>query len=132
MTRARNLVALGAAILVVGCNAADGEYAPGCIAYAGNNVRLTDGRFTWDRFTDQIEIGDDGKPVDPFPDFPKGGSYTVEGNKVVMTTDDGESLDAMYLQQIDGQVRLLSEQQNGTWAADGDLDDCALVRQVDE
>ena len=129
MTRSTTIIVLTTALLLGGCNAQDGTFAPGCTAFAGDTVELTDGRFVWDRFTDQIEIGADGEPVDPYPDYPVSGNVTVDGNKAVMTADDGTAMTPMFLQEIDGQVRLLTEAQHAAWESSGEVEDCALVRQ---
>lgn len=121
---------IAAALITAGCQAdIDGDYAPGCIAFAGSTIELKGGRFVWERFTDQIEVDADGNAVDPFPGYPVSGSYTLDGHRVAMTGDDGRAMEAMYLHQIDGAVRLLTQEQNDAWTARNAIDECALERQ---
>ena len=130
MTTPIRVVLLVAVLLTAGCRADfDGDYAPGCMAFAGSNIELRSGRFVWDQFTDQIEVGADGNPVDPFPDYPISGSYTVEEQRLIMTSDDGRALEVMHVHEIGGSLRLLTQEQNDSWAASGSVDECSLARQ---
>ena len=91
------------------------DVAPDCQAYAGDRMEFADGRFTWDRFTDIRRVGEDGKPLDPFPGFPKSGSYAVNGNAVELRGDDGELLSTWYLHDDDG--KMLNAVTSGAWRA---------------
>ena len=75
--------------IAAGC-AADtniaGTYTPSCIAFEGNTIKLSDSRFTWDKFTDEVSIDEDGNEIDPFPGFPVRGSYVVEDDVVQRST----------------------------------------------
>ena len=130
MNATTRAVLFAAVLMTAGCRAGiDGDYAPGCIAFAGSNIELTGGRFVWERFTDQIEVDASGNAVDPFPGYPVSGSYALDEHRVVMTGDDGRTMEDMYLHEIDGELRLLTREQNDAWTADGSLDECALKRQ---
>ena len=100
--------------IAAGC-AADtniaGTYTPSCIAFEGNTIKLSDSRFTWDKFTDEVSIDEDGNEIDPFPGFPVRGSYVVEDDVVRLTTDVGELAGEMHLVRRPGQVYLLTDRQ---------------------
>lgn len=124
---ARSVAALTALLLLVGCKAYEGEYAPGCTAYAGSQISLDGGRFVWDRFTDQVTVDPDGNVVDPYPDYPKHGTYTVEGDAVFMTTESGESMETLYLHRDGDRHLLLTAEQNAEWKESGAYARCVLT-----
>ena len=43
------------ATLLFGCASHDGTYSPGCIAYEGSKISLSDGQFVWEKFTDSVD-----------------------------------------------------------------------------
>ena len=49
------------ALSFCGCVSSEGRYSPDCIAFAGDTIELADGRFEWDKFTDQVRMDDNGK-----------------------------------------------------------------------
>lgn len=112
---------------LAGCRAIEGDFAPGCMAYAGDRISLHDGRFSWDRFTDARRVDDDGQTVDPFPDFPKTGAYTLSDNRVDLESG-GELLASWYLHEDGSRMLLLSADQEAAWAASGQYPECPLVR----
>ena len=115
------------AMLMWGCVSWEGTYAPACTAYAGSRIELAGGRFEWDRYTDQVVIGDDGKPVDPFPGYPLRGSYRIEGRTVLMTTADGEALAPMHLLRDAGTVFLYTAAEFDAFLANGERASCPLA-----
>src|SRR5210317_1448403 len=58
----KTLALLCSLAVAAGC-AADtniaGTYEPSCIAFEGNTIELSDNRFTWDKFTDEVRIEED-------------------------------------------------------------------------
>jgi hypothetical protein len=58
------------ATLLSACVSHEGTYSPGCIAYVGSNITLSDGQFVWEKFTDEVVVNDDGEIVDQFPGYP--------------------------------------------------------------
>ena len=64
-----------------------GTYQPSCVAFEGSTIELADNRFTWDKFTDEVEVDDEGNAIDPFPGFPVRGCYTVDQDVVYLLTD---------------------------------------------
>ena len=114
--------------LASGCVSYEGRYAPSCPSYAGNSIELAGGRFEWDKFTDQVRVDDQGKVVDAFPDYPRRGSYSLSGRKLVLTTDDGESLPALYLVRQNNRFYLYTEQEHAAWDRTGETAKCALVQ----
>lgn len=104
-----------------------GTYLPSCVAFAGNRIELAAGRFTWDKFTDEVTVDDSGNVVDPFPGFPVRGSYAVEGDMLRLTTDAGELAGEMHLVRRPGQVYLLTAKEFDAWKRDGAVPECALL-----
>ena len=113
--------------LLAGCVSHDGTYAPSCIAYAGSTITLTDGRFVWEKFTDEVVVNDDGEVVDQFPGYPLRGTYRINGQIVLMTSGAGEALDNMYLHRRDADSYLYTAEQFEHWKATGEHAECALV-----
>ena len=113
--------------LLSGCKSVEGVYSPGCAAYSGDQIELSGGEFTWDKFTDQVGIDENGNPIDPFPGFPQRGSYEVDGNAVRMTMNNNAS-ETLYLHVHDGRALLLTETQHRAVESGGRHDDCALTR----
>jgi hypothetical protein len=99
-----------------------GKYTPSCVAFEGNTIELSESRFTWDKFTDEVTVDDDGSNVDPFPGFPVRGTYVVD-----LVTDVGELAGEMHLVERPGQVYLLNGEEFGAWQRDGTVPECALL-----
>ena len=127
-THARLLAVLLMMISVTGCRAVEGEFSPGCMAFAGDRVSLHEGRFSWDRFTDARRVDDAGRTVDPFPDFPKTGPYTVTDNRLDLRSGDGELIASWYLHEDGSRMLLLSAEEEAAWASSGEYPECPLVR----
>lgn len=104
-----------------------GTYTPSCVAFEGNTIELTDGRFTWDKFTDEVTVDDTGSEIDPFPGFPVRGTYARQDDVLRLTTDVGELAALLYLVHRPGQVYLLTEAEFEAWQKDGTVPDCALL-----
>ena len=121
------LIAL-TAILLLGCKTLDGTYSPGCLAYSGSNIELSNGNFVWEKFSDAVVIDDDGNVVNQFPGFPLRGSYRIDGQTVHMTSAAGESLARMYILAKGDRQYLLTVGQFESLGQAGSLDECALVR----
>mgnify|MGYP000225825241 CR=1 FL=1 len=74
-----------------------GMYVPSCVAFEGSTIELTDRRFTWDKFTDEVTVDAEGNKLDPFPGFPVRGTYTIEDDELRLTTDVGELAAVLHL-----------------------------------
>lgn len=112
--------------LFAACASHEGLYEPACIAYEGDRIELQAGRFEWQRFTDQRSVDDAGKIVDPFPGFPKTGTYRFNGERLELVDDNGVRLDDWFIVVQGGQRFLLTATQNETFVAGKALPGCAL------
>lgn len=121
-------ITLTGLVLLSACASHDGTYSPACLAFAGDTVELRDGRFAWDRFTDEVHVGDDGQVVDPFPGFPVHGDYELDGDRLVLKPDSGATLDEHFLLRSGGDFYILTAPQYAEWRSSGDPGKCALVR----
>jgi hypothetical protein len=125
MTR-RSAAALLFALLA-GCAGIDGTYTPGCLSHAGNSITLKDGRFVWDKFTDQVLVNDRGEVVDQFPGYPVRGRYRVEGDTLHFASYTDEPLPTMHLRRDGEKPLLLTDEQLKGWPHDKNLTRCALT-----
>jgi len=114
--------------LLAACANHDGVFEPACMALEGDKIVLHDGTFSWQRFTDQINIGDDGERIDPFPDFPKTGPYAVKQGRVFLYDDNGDTLTERKLLKHDGQQYLLTIEQHYAFESGTAIPACALRR----
>ena len=115
------------AALLLGCASHDGFYSPGCIAYEGSKISLSDGQFVWEKFTDSVAVDDAGNVKNPFPGYPMQGSYRIKGQVVSLDAGPGESLANMYLQEYRKRDYLLTAEEFETWERTGMVGQCALV-----
>lgn len=115
------------ASLTCGCVYTEGTYTPGCSAFEGSNIQLRDGKFTWEKFTDQIVVDMDGNVVNQFPGYPKHGSYRIDRKVVSLVTTEGEPLEEMYLHRDGNRYVLLSGAQRQDWQDTGDYANCVLM-----
>ena len=115
------------AALLFGCVSHDGTYLPECVAYEGSSIKLSDGQFVWERFTDSVVLDDAGNVVNQHPGYPLQGSYRIAGQTLYLETTVGKSLPEMYLQHHNKRHYLLTAQQFATWEQTGELAACALV-----
>ena len=113
--------------VLAGCKSVEGVYLPGCAAYAGDRIELRGGDFEWDRFTDQVEVDENGRRIDQFPGYPRHGSYEIDGNAVRMTSNNNAS-ETLYLHVHDGRALLLTDAQHRAVDSGGRYDECALTR----
>ena len=123
----RQLVTITAALLFAACASHDGMYSPSCTAYAGNNIELSGGYFTWAKFTDSVVVDDDGKVVNQFPGYPLSGNYRIDGESVFLESSSGEPVATMHLYQHADRSYLLTAEQQQDRESTGKLPECALV-----
>lgn len=116
-----------AAVTLASCaSTVDGLFEPACIAYEGDTIELVDGRFEWRRFTDQVTVDDDGNTVDPFPDYPIAGTYSVNKDRVTFVPDGNAASRERYLLEYRQALYLLTYDENEA-ALDTDIiPSCAL------
>jgi len=120
---------LAAATLLASCAATvDGLFEPACIAYEGDTIELLDGRFEWRRFTDQVNVDEEGNKVDPFPGYPIVGTYTLQDERVSFVPDgSGETRDR-YLLEYREEIYLLTYEENEAALDTDTIPSCALKR----
>lgn len=123
----RLLAAAAIACLLPACATYEGTYAPDCIAYAGDRIKLDGGRFVWDKFTDQVLVDDAGRRIDPFPEYPVLGRYRIEGERVIFDSYTGEELPDMYLRSDGRRSWLLTAEQFERWHGTDTPPDCPLI-----
>lgn len=114
-------------VLLAACASYDGVYSPACIAFAGDTIELNDGLVRWDKFTDQVIVGEQGDIVDQFPGYPLQANYRVDGNQLILTTDAGTPLDTLFLSRHENRAYLLTSEQHKEWQETGNYPECALV-----
>lgn len=123
----RNVAVIVVVFTLAGCNSHEGLYAPSCVAYAGDKIELRDGQFIWEKFTDALIIDDDGNLVNQFPGYPMRGSYSVDGDTVLMEAESGEALENMYLRQHGDRYYLVTAAQFEEWKSAGKYGECVLI-----
>jgi len=109
------------------CASSEGTYAPGCTAFAGSQVELRGGRFTWQKFTDTVLLDEERSVVNQFPGYPKTGTYRIDGQTVYLETDSGESMENMYLHRNGSRHLLLTGEQQRAWQESASYGDCVLT-----
>lgn len=122
------LLLLAAGSLLGGC-ATPVSYAPGCAAYTGDEITIDGQRYTWDKFTDTRRVDDDGKVIDPFPDYPRAGRVEREGQVVRFFDESGQLLAVRHLYEAGGTMHLLTPEAWQRVASGAEPDPCALVAQ---
>jgi hypothetical protein len=125
VTRFRTVL-IGLTLLFAACANHEGVYEPACIAYEGDTIELRNGRFGWQRFTDQRTLDADGNVKNPFPAFPKTGTYNLEAGRVELIADDGVPLDDWFIVTRSGNRYLLTSEQQKVFRESNELPDCAL------
>ena len=125
MTFPRRILIVSA-LLLAACANHDGFYEPACIAFEGDTIELEDGRFSWHRFTDERAVDDAGTVIQPFPDFPKTGSYRVSAGRLELVTDDNVRLEDWYITESAGKRYLLNAEQHSAFREGARLPECAL------
>jgi len=126
LVHVRKLTTILLAVCVSGCLSHEGVYLPGCIAFVGDKITLGDGRFSWEKFTDEVVVDDDGVVVNQFPGYPLHGSYRIDGQSLRMESEAGETMPPMYLHRHDGRHYLLTADENALWESSGNYADCTL------
>lgn len=124
-------VLIAVILLLTGCptESADGRFLPACTAYAGDSLTLANGRYTWDKFTDAVQVNADGKPVDAFPAYPQSGSFDIDGERIVFTADDSSTPPFVNVVRSNDGIFLLTGKEFSAWQKSGDLPACALALQ---
>lgn len=115
-------------VMLVACASYEGLYEPACIAYEGDRIELRSGRFEWQRFTDERRIDAAGNVIEPFPDFPKTGTYTHETGRLTFVSSDNIRLGDWFLVDRDGQYYLLSDSQYQKYVAAAEFPPCPLKK----
>lgn len=114
-----------------GCKALDGTFLPGCAAYAGDRIELSNGRFEWDRFTDAIELDEEGNRIDAFPDYPKRGNFSIDGTRLILAFDGDGSTETFNIYEHESMgLQLLTDAQLAAVDQGGLDEDCALTKVV--
>lgn len=113
------------------CKDIDGVYLPGCAAYAGDRIELHAGDVVWAKFTDEVRVNAAGEQIDPFPGYPRAGTYRLDDNVVTMVMGNGGTNVMFYLHADDGRLLLLTETQEKNWESSGQYEECALTRTMD-
>lgn len=119
------------ALLLASCANHEGQYEPDCIAFEGDKIVLRDGRFEWHRFTDQRTVDEEGNVVDPFPGFPRSGTYKRSGARLDFDASDGTQIDYWFVVEHAGQRYLLNPKQHNAFVDSGDMPRCALKLSAD-
>ena len=120
------------ALLLLACANHEGLYEPACIAFEGDIIKLEDGRFSWRRFTDARRVDDAGNVVEPFPDFPKTGTYRVAAGRLELVGDDNVRFEDWFIIERDGRRYLLTSKQYVAFLDGGELPKCPLEFSADE
>lgn len=113
---------------LVGCAGVNGTYEPGCATFEGETITLDRGHFVVERFTDAVDVDDQGAARDPFPGYPMQGNYRLDDGVLRMESDAGAELPQYYLVESEGRKRLLTGEQYRAWTDGGSIDPCALTR----
>ena len=128
---AKRLMTIFMGVILCGCSSIEGLYLPACTAYEGDEIQLTEGRFTWRRFTDQRTVDAQGQLVDPFPGYPKSGIYEYNDPVLILTPDSDSENVGFFLMEEKRGVFLLTGAEKQRYDIDGQIPECAL-RQASE
>jgi hypothetical protein len=123
----RILITTLMAIFLTSCKPYERVYSPDCVAFEGNKIVLSEGRFLWEKFTDQVFVNDDGEIVNSFPGYPMEGAYRIDGQSVHLRTDTGETVQTMVLHERNKHQYLLTAEQFAELESSGTFPECALV-----
>ena len=115
--------------ILAGCRAIDGAYSPGCMVHAGNRIHLDGSQFVWEKFTDQAMADANGNRIDPFPGYPRRGSYRVDGRSVTLDFAGDDPVEVLHVHEHQGRYVLLTTPQAEAWDATGRFDPCVLTRE---
>lgn len=120
---------IGLSLLLCGCATHEGIYQPSCAAYAGSEIKLGGGRFTWTKFTDEVLVDADGNRVEQFPGFPLHGEYSKTGQQITLISSESEPLEAMFLLPNNGALYLYTADEMDRFETTGERPECALRLQ---
>ena len=123
------IASIGLCLLLCGCATHEGIYQPSCAAYAGSEIKLDGGRFTWAKFTDEVLIDADGNKVEQFPGFPLRGEYSKTGQQIALISSDSGALEAMFLMPNNGALYLYTVDEMDRFETKGVRPECALKLQ---
>lgn len=126
----RRFVTLLPAIWLAACTTNNGVFEPACTAFEGDRIEIIGKQFNWDKFTDVLEIGDDGEPVKPFPAYPLKGQVTRRGSELILSADDNGPVTAFFPRVYEGERYLLNEAQNDAIDSDPSIWECALRQRT--
>jgi len=115
------------AIFMSSCKPYERVYSPDCVAFEGDKIVLSEERFLWEKFTDQVFVNDDGEIVNAFPGYPMEGTFRIDGQAVQLRTDTGESVQTMVFHDRNKQQYLLTAEQFAELELSGTFPECALV-----
>ena len=119
-------------LFLVACANHNGIFEPACMALEGERFELRNGTYSWQRFTDQIDVDEEGNRIDPFPGFARTGLYTVEQGRVYLKDSDGQTLTERYMREYDSELYLLTKEQHDHILSGADMPECALHRVAKE
>lgn len=122
----RITVPFGLALFLCGCASYDGVYSPSCEMYAGSEIQLEHGRFTWTKFTDEVVIDKEGAEVDQFPGFPMRGEYTRKGAQVTLIPAEGKPPETMFVSRENSDLYLYTADEFEMFEMTGERPACAL------
>ncbi len=116
--------------LVLGaCASQDGLYEPRCIAYEGDRVSLSEERFEWHKFTDQREIDKQGEIIDPFPGYPKAGTFENHAGRIAFHPDDGSIIADHFVVEYLDEWFLMPQTEHQQFLIENEISSCALRRK---
>lgn len=110
------------------CSNIDGLYVPACIAFEGDEIELSGGRYEWRHFTDEVQIPERRDPTQSVPEYPKAGHYEYEAPTLQFFSDEGLLIASFYQQDDADGKYLLTSEENGEFRESGDVPECALRR----
>jgi hypothetical protein len=128
--RSRIFITTLMATFLSSCTSYEGNYSPACVAFEGSKIALSEGRFLWEKFTDQVFVNDDGEIVNSFPGYPMKGVFRIDGQSVHLKSDSGESLPSMFLHERNKRHYLLTAEQFAQLEISGTFPECALVLEA--
>ncbi len=126
------VIALSMALVLGACANQDGLYEPRCIAYEGDRVSMLENRFEWQKFTDERAIDANGEIIDPFPGYPKVGSFESRMGRVEFRPDDGSAIDDHFIVEHLEDWYLMPQDEHQLFLTADELSSCALRRQPGE
>ena len=102
------------------------------MAHVGSRIHLSDSEFVWEKFTDQVSVDEDGDKIDPFPGYPRRGTYRIDGHSIVLNFDDDEFVETLQVREHQGRYLLLTKLQAEAQDTTGQFDACVLTRENEQ